>query len=255
MHAYLAGEPIGLKRMRPEVLGDDAQRLPALSAPARDWLIDPSGNALTDELFDPATWKRYQWNVFDPAVEARSSRRRTGQTLTSICRALKRYFEFRLERARRFAWMLSTPEPATPIRYVLFGGDCTLTPARILVEDDGGRPRTVFSPRDARARASADVLERAMLEPGDGRVTKPSLLARETIDPTAPQHEESFLPIAYFFFLCEEHDQLTGNINFQDNLLNVLLTRRLPWEESTSRGMTGEVSPQSTPQVSSPPSR
>jgi len=62
--------------------------------------------------------------------------------------------------------------------------------------------------------------------------TKPSLLARGTLDPTAPQHEESVMPIAYFFFLCEEHDQLTGNINFQDNLLNVLLTRNLPWEET-----------------------
>jgi len=71
-----------------------------------------------------------------------------------------------------------------------------------------------------------------MLEPGDGRVTKPSLLARETIDPTAPQHEESFLPVAYHFFLCEQHDQLTGNASFQDNLLNVLLTPALPWELS-----------------------
>jgi len=69
-----------------------------------------------------------------------------------------------------------------------------------------------------------------MLEPGDGKVTKPSLLARETLDPSAPQNEDSFIPIAYWFFLCERHDRLTGNINFQDNLLNVLLTRSLPWE-------------------------
>jgi hypothetical protein len=27
-------------------------------------------------------------------------------------------------------------------------------------------------------------------------------------------------------------DRSTGNINFQDNLLNVLLTRTLPWEMS-----------------------
>jgi hypothetical protein len=42
-----------------------------------------------------------------------------------------------------------------------------------------------------------------------------------------------FLPIAYWFFLCERHDQLTNNVNFQDNLLNVLLTRSLPWEMAT----------------------
>jgi hypothetical protein len=64
-----------------------------------------------------------------------------------------------------------------------------------------------------------------MVEPGDGRVTKPSLLARETLDPGAPQNEDSFLPVAYAFFLCEDHAFLTSNINFQDNLLNVLLSR------------------------------
>ena len=74
-----------------------------------------------------------------------------------------------------------------------------------------------------------------MLEPGDGRVTKPSLLARETLDPTAPQSEDSFLPVAYWFFLCERHAQLTNNFNFQDNLLNVLLTRSLPWEMPGAR--------------------
>ena len=32
------------------------------------------------------------------------------------------------------------------------------------------------------------------------------------------------------FFFAIGHSRLTGNINFQDNLLNVLLTRNLPWE-------------------------
>jgi hypothetical protein len=69
-----------------------------------------------------------------------------------------------------------------------------------------------------------------MLDPGDGSVTKPSLLARESLDPIAAQSADSFIPIAYWFFLCEHHHQLTGNVSFQDNLLNVLLTRTLPWE-------------------------
>lgn len=46
------------------------------------------------------------------------------------------------------------------------------------------------------------------------------------LDPGAPQNEDSFLPVAYAFFLCEDHALLTGNINFQDNLLNVLLSRQ-----------------------------
>jgi len=236
LHGYLGGEPIGFNRMRPEVFTTMPSGYQLFPHPLMNWLIDTSGNAMPDELFDVETWKRYRWNVYDPQVEARI-RAAHGAGAEASLAALRSYFEFRLERARRFAWMLSTPEPATPIRYVLFGGDCTLTPARIAIEDDGAGLRARLSPDDVRSTAARDALELAMLEPGDGRVTKPSLLARETIDPTAPQHEESFLPIAYYFLLCEEHDRLTGNVNFQDNLLNVLLTRNLPWEEPSSRGM------------------
>jgi hypothetical protein len=87
-----------------------------------------------------------------------------------------------------------------------------------------------LEPSQIKAPRSDVNYEELMLEPGDGRVTKPSLLARETLDPSAPQHEDSFLPVAYAFFLCEHHNSLTSNINFQDDLLNVLLTRHLPWE-------------------------
>ncbi len=235
LHAYLVGEPIGFERMRPEVLATMPSGYQLFPHPIASWLVDASARALREDLFDPATWQRYRWNVHDPEVVKRIRAER-GEDADAYLAALRRYFEFRLERARRLAWMLSTPEPATPIRYVLFGGDCTLTPARIVVEDEDGVPHARLKPGDVRGGMSP-ALEAAMFEPGDGRVTKPSLLARETLDPTAPQNEESFLPIAYYFFLCEQHDQLTGNINFQDNLLNVLLTRNLPWEEATMPGM------------------
>ncbi len=236
LHGYLAGEEIGFRRMRPEVLATMPSGYQLFPHPLAPWLIDTAAQTIPDDLFDAATWQRYRWNIHDPAAQARIRAQR-GADADAYLEALHKFFEHRLERARRLSWMLSTPEPATPIRYVLFGGDCTLTPARIVLEDDDGIPRARLTPRDVRGGMSA-ALEQAMLEPGDGRVTKPSLLARETLDPTAPQSEDSFLPIAYFFFLCEQHDQLTSNINFQDNLLNVLLTRNLPWEESTMPGMS-----------------
>ena len=70
-----------------------------------------------------------------------------------------------------------------------------------------------------------------MFEPGDGQVTKPSLLARQNLNPTAPRDEHIFFPLAYSFFLCVAHDKLTGNLNFQDNLLNVLLSGEQPWDQ------------------------
>ncbi len=227
LHGYLVGERIGLRRIPPEVFATMPSGYQLFPHPLSTWLVDAAGEALPDDLFDPATWRHYEWSVYDSTAVMRL---RGGDVDDDRLAALRRFFAYRLERARRFAWMLSTPEPATPIRYVLFGGDCTLTPARVAVEEVDGSPKTRLSPRHVRTAAARHDVDRAMLEPGDGRVTKPSLLARETIDPTAPQHVESFLPVAYHFFLCERHDQLTGNASFQDNLLNVLLTRELPWE-------------------------
>jgi hypothetical protein len=34
----------------------------------------------------------------------------------------------------------------------------------------------------------------------------------------------TFFALAFSFTLCETHEWLTGNTNFQDNLLNVLST-------------------------------
>jgi hypothetical protein len=64
-----------------------------------------------------------------------------------------------------------------------------------------------------------------LLEPGDGSVTKASLLGRNALDPSVKRHKYINLPIEQSFFLCESHESLTGNLNFQDNLLNTLLSR------------------------------
>ncbi|HEU0199093.1 MAG TPA: hypothetical protein VFR86_01535 [Burkholderiaceae bacterium] len=221
LHAFLTGEPVGLGRIAPRTLATMPSGYQLFPHPLAWWLIDGEGRPRQDELFDPNTWEQHRWSIFETEPDP----------------ALRRYFEHQLERARRFAWMLSAPEPVSPIRYVLFGGDCHLTPARLLVEEANGRDAVRLAPAEVTSRRPGIGYDVLMLEPGDGRVTKPSLLARETLDPSAPQHEDSFLPLAYAFFLCEHHNFLTSNINFQDNLLNVLLTRQLPWE--SNRGQAG----------------
>lgn len=232
LHGFLSGEPIGLKRIPPEVLATMPSGYQLFPHPLVTWLIDIDGHPLEFELFDVATWRRFGWSVFDPDVQERVAAM-TVVDKQNYVPALHRYFEYRLERGRRFMWFMSAPETETPIRYVLFGGDCTLTPARLALEEVGGEFKVRLNPEDILRPKSGVNYDELMLEPGDGRVTKPSLLARETLDPSAPQSEDSFLPIAYWFFLCERHDQLTNNVNFQDNLLNVLLTRSLPWEMAT----------------------
>jgi pimeloyl-ACP methyl ester carboxylesterase len=222
LHAFLSGERVGLGRIAPRTLATMPSGFQLFPHPLTNWLIGIDGRARPDELFDPDTWRRHGWSIFAPGAGAPDE-------------AMQRYFAQHLERGRRMAWMLSVAEPVSPIRYVLFGGDCHLTPARLLVEALDGRDVARLHPAQIEAPRAGVNYEELMLEPGDGRVTKPSLLARETLDPSAPQHEDSFLPLAYAFFLCEHHNFLTGNINFQDNLLNVLLTRHLPWEARGER--------------------
>jgi pimeloyl-ACP methyl ester carboxylesterase len=232
LHAFLVGEEIGFGRIPQEVLATLPSGYQLFPHPLVTWLIDASGRVRHDDLFDDGTWRRYRWSIFDPVVEARIRAAR-GADADAYLALLQRFFDYRLERARRFLWALSTPEPPSQIRYVLFGGDCELTPARLALDDAGATPVARLHPDEMRAHISAVPYAELMLEPGDGSVTKPSLLARETLDPSAPQNEDSVIPIAYWFFLCEHHTRLTGNINFQDNLLNVLLTRSLPWEMSS----------------------
>ena len=217
LHAFLNGERVGLGRIAPRTLATMPSGFQLFPHPLAHWLIGLDGVPRDEQLFDTDTWRRHGWSIFAPGGAAPDE-------------ATQRLFAHHLERGRRMAWMLSVAEPVSPIRYVLFGGDCHLTPARLLAEPMDGREVTRLEPSQIKAPRSDVNYEELMLEPGDGRVTKPSLLARETLDPSAPQHEDSFLPVAYAFFLCEHHNSLTSNINFQDNLLNVLLTRHLPWE-------------------------
>ena len=201
LHAFLTGEPVVFRRIPQEVLATMPSGYQLFPHPLVTWLIDVSGNSTDDDLFDGKTWRRYRWSIFDPVVDARIRAER-GADATAYVAALQRYFDYRLERARRFLWAMSTPEPSTPIRYVLFGGDCAMTPARLALEMEGETPVARLRP-DAIIHPVPGVrYDELMLEPGDGSVTKPSLLAREALDPTVPQSEDSFIPIAYCGFSC-----------------------------------------------------
>jgi hypothetical protein len=172
-----------------------------------------------------------QWSVFDPSVIGRlRARFRVPSEGSAYIAALQAYFARNLERARRFIWSVTFEEPSSPVKFVVFGGDCALTPARIVIERQADRSLARLFPEDVQHKVSGVDYSRLMLEPGDGAVTKPSLLARESLNPVASRNEALFFPLAYAFFLCENHERLTGNINFQDNLLNVLLARERPWE-------------------------
>jgi hypothetical protein len=138
---------------------------------------------------------------------------------------LERYFEKQLERARRFVWSLTVPVPDAQYRLIVFGADCTLTPARLVVEEVEGMSEIRLWPSEIKRPVEGVDYGRLMLEPGDGTVTKASLLARQALDPSVTRHRYVDFPLDHSLFLCERHDTLTSNVTFQDNLLHALLSR------------------------------
>ncbi len=229
LHRFIRGAKIALGRVPTEVLATMPSMYQLFPHSLSDWLVTSEGETLDRDLFDVEIWRHFQWSIFDPPVAARVQEQHQTDILV-----LQRYFEKRLERARRFVWSLTVPQPHAQIKLVVFGGDCRLTPARLLVEEVDGDSVARLFPDEIKTPQSGVDYERLMLEPGDGQVTKPSLLARVALDPAVSQHRYIFFPLAYSFFLCEDHRRLTSNINFQDNLLNVLLSRERPWESGSA---------------------
>jgi hypothetical protein len=106
----------------------------------------------------------------------------------------------------------------------VFGGDCELTLARLVVEGVGGMTHARERVEDIAEPVPGVDYEKVMYEPGDTVVTRSSLLGRRTLDVSAPREPPESLRVAHSVFLCERHQQLTGNASFQDNLLNALFS-------------------------------
>lgn len=221
---FMMGYRFGLGEINPEVLATMPSAYQILPHPDRDWMIQPDGKKFARDLYAVSTWRDNQWSIFDPDIRARIASRFTDPTaMREYLDTFEKYFAKQLRRARDFHRALSVPANASPVRFVLFGGDCELTPARCLVEEVNGKTLIRLNPDDVVNRVPGVNYAKLLLEPGDGRVTKPSLLARNALDPSIPVDTQASLPVAYSIFLCERHSQLTGNISFQDNLLNMLL--------------------------------
>jgi hypothetical protein len=83
------------------------------------------------------------------------------------------------------------------------------------------RPRSL---RDSSGRElKRSQVERAMYEPGDGRVTRPSLLGLSPGTGRAGELYDSPLPLAYAAFACDLHSDLPSNKTLQDNAITLLV--------------------------------
>jgi pimeloyl-ACP methyl ester carboxylesterase len=227
LNLFITGVQLGTReKIHTETLATMPSLFQLFPHPLNNWIITTKGQALDRDLFDVEIWRRFQWSIFDPEVRKRIQSDFTNpQAADAYLELLENYFEKNLERARRFVWSLTVSLPANHPRLTVFGGACHLTSARILVEDVAGESLIRMKPAEIKIPVKGVDYDSLLFEPGDGSVTKASLLGRDVLDPSIPRHRYSFFPLDHAVFLCEKHDSLTSNVNFQDNLLNELLSR------------------------------
>jgi pimeloyl-ACP methyl ester carboxylesterase len=200
--------------------------------------LDRDLRPLDVDLYDPGTWRRYGWSAAnDPAFRASYERGvvrgQEAPTGRGTLADLDAYLDAVLARARRFHEALDAPgaEAAdAPVKLFAFGGDCeeTLSAPVITRDEKTGRWLTLTRPKplkgsDGRRLRHAEVV-RAMYAPGDGRVTRDSLMGVGSgRGGRASALYETPLPVAYAAFACDLHSDLQNNRTLQDNALTLLV--------------------------------
>ena len=199
--------------------------------------LDEKLQPLDVDLYDPEVWRQYKWSAAnDPAFResyARGvARGQESPTKTGSLAELDAYVAAALARARRFHEALDAPQPsadAAPVKLFAFGGDCeeTLAAVILLRDEKGGGWMTLTRPKPLKSsggrKLTREEVVRAMYEPGDGRVTRSSLLGLRADAPRASALYDSPLPLAYAAFACDLHSDLQNNRTLQDNALTLLV--------------------------------
>ena len=233
----------GLRRRIPllnKLSSEDIFTAPAafqlMPHPSAARFLDENLQPVEVDLYDPATWRRYNWSpVADPDYRERFIKGRTrgdnapftGGSLED----LDAYFALVLKRAKRFHEALDVMTEDAPVQLLAFGGDCedTLAAPVILYDQKKQRWRTLTRPREFRTstgrRVSLKEATEAMSAPGDGRVTRRSLLGEDLAGGNRGKSLfGTALPISYAVFACDLHGEVQNNKTLLDNALTALVS-------------------------------
>jgi pimeloyl-ACP methyl ester carboxylesterase len=231
----------GLRRRVPllnKLTAEDAITSPAL------FQLLPHGNTkrfLNEELktipvdlYNPDTWKQYGWSVIaDPEFRRKYAHKSNGVTAAqngeSSLGNLDAYLAAVLKRAKRFHEALDAPSPVEPpVTFFGVGGDCEETLyAPVLLRDKKGNWLTLIRPREFRTstgrRVTKQEVTEAMYAPGDGRVTRESLVGHNLFTLKSSSGSGTTFAVSYAVFGCDLHGQLQRNQMLQDNALTALI--------------------------------
>ncbi|MGB5131885.1 MAG: hypothetical protein WBO00_04670 [Steroidobacteraceae bacterium] len=222
IHYFLNGYQVGLSRLPNVGVATMPSTYQLFPHPQANWITTTRGTPLRPDQFDVEVWRRFGWSVFDGKVRRRIARH---PEIWPSPEAFERYFKKHLERARRFMWSLDVPVGNVRlVEPLLLGGDCLPTPARLVMEEVRGDSIARLIPEQIQKPVPRVNYDKLMYEPGDGSVTKASLLGEHPSDTSNPRKGHTDIEFDKSFFVCEQHDRLTGNIHLLDNLLRYLLT-------------------------------
>ena len=221
----------GLRRRVPllnKLTAEDAVSSPAVFQllPHRQAVkfLDENLQPLTVDLYDQEVWKRYGWSVIYSSPEfRRHNAGPAGPGTDGNGKSedeLDAYLAATLQRTRRFHEALDAVNDGNvPVVLLAIGGDCeeTLSSPVILRDQKQNRWVTLTRPREYRTSSGVKISKQkatqAMYAPGDGRVTRSSLLG-----------ENLFKGLSrYAVFGCDLHGQLQRNKTLQDNALTAIV--------------------------------
>lgn len=202
--------------------------------------LDEELKPLDIDLYDPETWKRYGWSaVNDPDYRARFAAGKDGlappTAVNDRLRNLDEYFATVLKRARRFHEALdAASEIDPPVMLFAVGGDCEETLQSPVIIRDKVKDRwiTLIRPQEIKLangqKIRKQVVTEAMYAPGDGRVTRRSLLGEDLAGRRRTGSVfDSPLALTYAVFACDLHGQLPRNATLQDNALTALVSEAM----------------------------
>jgi pimeloyl-ACP methyl ester carboxylesterase len=220
VHKFLNGYRVALSRLPTEGVATMPAMFQLFPHPLVDWVTDIEGQPLRRDVFDVKTWRRFEWSIFDRSVQRRIRRQSTDWPKQSV---FERWFEKRLERARRFVWSLMVPVGDVElVEPLLFGGDCVPTPRRLVIEDIGGDAMARLRPEQIARPVPGVDYESLMYAPGDGSVTRSSLLSQH-MSGEVPRDEQESPETERSLLACAQHDALTSDDELLDRLVEHLL--------------------------------
>jgi pimeloyl-ACP methyl ester carboxylesterase len=192
--------------------------------------LDENLKPVQIDLYDPEVWKHYGWSpISNPDFRRRYSARRGGEG--ARLQSLDAYFVAVLKRAQRFHQTLDASSLVNPpVSLMAIGGDCEETLNSPVILHDAKRDRwlTLIRPREYRttngSRITQAQVTEAMYAPGDGRVTRASLLGADLSKSSKESSaDNSGLGLTYAVFGCDLHGHLQRNKTLQDNALTAIV--------------------------------